>query len=112
VVVAIFVGFEFGDSGVAFATHFAVEVAAQLAGAFGLGCGLGWVDGCERWTRWCTCALGRAVERCEHVSYLIRYATDMEHTGPMMDDWCACCGRWKRIVLQEPKLNVAKPRPG
>jgi hypothetical protein len=44
VVVAIFVGFEFGDSGVAFATHFAVEVAAQLAGAFGLGCGLGWMD--------------------------------------------------------------------
>jgi hypothetical protein len=61
--------------------------------------------------RWCsTCALGRAVDRCEYVSWFSKYATDMFHTGPMMDGWLVCllCGRRKRVVLQEPKLNCRK----
>lgn len=66
VVIAIFVGFEFCDTTVTFATEIAVEVAAQLARALGLNDELG--CGSERLRRGHTCALGSTVDRCGCVS--------------------------------------------
>lgn len=66
VVIAVFVGFEFCDTTVTFATEIAVEVAAQLARALGLNDELG--CGSKRQMRGHTCALGSTVDRCGCVS--------------------------------------------